>query len=239
MDKGFPLVTHNSFDDYIEKKELEKSKLNEKSEVINETFTECQKLLDRDILPELMNSKKFVEEIFPYINLYTSFNLYKLGWRMQFGKSKQWAGLCSVQAHEELLTSKSKNRNIYISIDFTKHDANWKQNFKDVMLHEMAHAVIFEIFYFSDQLKTIILLEKDPLHNASKGHGRFWDIVCGALTNQEGCPRFYKNANLEESFKNFKYICYNCENKKFGNNPKFATRCSICGKAIIVEKNDE
>jgi hypothetical protein len=104
----------------------------------------------------------------------------------------------------------------------------------------MAHAVIFEIFYFSsDPFRKLILLEKDPYHSSSKGHGKFWEIVCGALTGQESCDMFYKNAMFEEEFKKYKYVCMNCDNKKYSNDQRFATRCSVCGKAITIEKNNE
>lgn len=242
MERNFNMITSaaSSLEDYLDRYEKSKEPIREKGEVIDETFSESQKLLNRDILPELLKSKQFVDVIYPYMDFALKFNLYELGWRMQFGKSKQWAGLCSAEEHKQIKAAKSKNRNIYLSIDFTKHDANWKQNFKDVMLHEMAHAVIFEIFYFTDNIaKKIAFNENDPYHKATKGHGKFWEIVCGALTGKEGCERFYKNASLEEQFKTYRYVCLNCENKKYSNSPNFASRCSVCGKAVIIEKNNE
>jgi hypothetical protein len=228
-----------SFDEYVDSHvESQPKEKNEKAEVIERTISEARDMLDVDLMPILFKNEEVRKHILPYASNYKHLNLYKLGWRMQFGSSKQWAGLCSIEEHEKVLKGQSKNRNIYISIQFTKYDQNWKDNFKDTMLHEMAHAVIFEIFYYSDPMNQYALIQKDPSHLALKGHGTFWNYVCSVLTGKEGCARYYENAKFEEKFENYKYVCFNCDHEKFGGSSMFASRCERCGKAVIIEKNE-
>ena len=234
-----PKNAYSSFDELVDRfVEAQPKEANEKAEIIERTLNEGRDMLDVDLMPLLFKSEDVKKHILPYASTYPHMNLYKLGWRMQFGSSKQWAGLCSVEEHEKILKGQSKNRNIYISIQFTKYDENWKDNFKNTMLHEMAHAVIFEIFYYSNPQNQFALVQKDPSHLPLQGHGTFWNYVCATLTGKEGCARYYENAKYAEEFKNYKYTCSNCDLEKFGGSPIFASRCQRCGKAVIIEKNE-
>ena len=69
------------------------------------------------------------------------------------------------------------------------------------------------------------------------GHGQIWATVCKVL--DANCDMFYRKAKYKESFKEFKYECSNCGQKRYGNNMRFAEICFKCFKAVIVTKNDE
>lgn len=206
---------------------LGEDKIETTPEIIVQTITKGNELINIDYLPKV----KKVRKLKPYLASFQHMNLFEYGWRFQFGSSKEWAGLCSAQPN---VSYKSKNRNIYVSIEFCKHDANWEKNMKDVILHEIAHAIIFELFYF--QGKSYELARLDDLHKISNGHGIIWKEVCKAISNKE-CPVFYLNANLKESFKNYKYSCPRCYHVGYGDSPFFTSECSNCGASIIVEKN--
>jgi hypothetical protein len=84
--------------------------------------------------------------------------------------------------------------------------------------------------------------EIDPMHfvNTSEqpiGHGQIWATVCKVL--DANCDMFYRKAKYKESFKEFKYECSNCGQKRYGNNMRFAEICFKCFKAVIVTKNDK
>ena len=81
-------------------------------EIIDWTITKGRELLDTDILQDIL--KNVDAKWKPYFMTYQTFNLYKLGWRLQFGSSRQWAGLCSWKDET--------TKNIYISIQFVKNE---------------------------------------------------------------------------------------------------------------------
>ena len=213
-----------SFDDFMsdfaqpEKKAL--------AENVGETFDAGHELVSVDYYGKIKN----IEAIKPFLENIKEMNLYNRGWRFQFGTSKSWAGLCD--ASEDQI-SKSKNKNIFISIDFVKHDANWMKEMEGVILHEIAHAIVFEIFHFG-KVSGINLI--DPEHNKTKGHGKIWSSICGSIKGSEGgCSRFYSDSNFKESFKNYKYDCFACGHKEYGDFNNFAVKCSKCGKSVLTE----
>jgi predicted SprT family Zn-dependent metalloprotease len=157
-------------------------------------------------------------------------NIYKHGWRFQFGKSREWAGLCS---EEETTIAKAKDKNIYVSIDFVKHDKNWKENMTQTIHHEISHAIVRTIFSgaFAFELYRI-----DEYHRVTKGHGKIWQLVCKKIFGSE-CSMYYNNANFGDSFKPYFYDCGKCENIEYGASPSFVTNCTKCGNAIIVQQN--
>jgi len=174
------------------------------------------------------------------LSKYKEFNLYKLGWRIQFGLSKKWVGLCSVKEYEKMGVGKeSKNRNLYLSSQFHKYDKNWKTNIKETVHHEMAHAVVRELFYFSDDTFGIWsrFSEIDPLNEQTEGHGKIWEMICNTILEGGGCSRYAEGLDLEVQFKDWKYECFNCGTKKFGNRSNFATKCISCGKSVLIQKN--
>lgn len=221
-----------SFEDFEE----DYDKNDEVQKEVTDTINLARRLLDYDYLPKI---KKYIfqnsrySDYLPYFSKFNSLNLFKLGWRFQYGTSKEWAGLCSIEDTEIMVSKKS--RNLYVSIDFVKHDESWMQNATDTILHEIAHAVVFEVFYFSGGWFALDSI--DPQDKLTGGHGRTWDMVCSAISGGKVCEMYYKNANLKESFKLYKYECYNCGNIQYGNSINFATRCSKCYKPIIVQKN--
>jgi len=203
---------------------------------VTQTIALAQRLLEVDYLPKI---KKYIlsnERYTEYLKYFANFkhlNLFKYGWRFQYGTSKEWAGLCSAQETSIMVSKKS--RNLFVSIDFVKHDENWMQNATDTILHEIAHAIVFEVFYFSGN--SYALEEIDPQNRVTAGHGRTWDMVCSAISNGKVCEMYYKNSKLKESFKMYKYQCFNCGNIQYGNTLNFAEKCSKCFKPVITEKN--
>jgi hypothetical protein len=215
-----------AFDDFVDKFKPEKSKT---PEIVGQTLDLGYKLMNVDYLSDLMTS----DVLTPYLIDEKEMNLHKRGWRFQFGTSKSWAGLCDPRPESVL---KSKNKNILVSIDFTKGDDNWLKNSKDVILHEIAHAIVCEMFYF-DREKTRNLKEVDPEHFKLKGHGKMWETVCNSINKDGKCLRFYDNLKANDFFKRFRYYCVNCQHKEYGDSDNFAKRCIKCFKPIMIEGN--
>lgn len=222
------------FDSYIDEFDnADENKISTTPAIVTETIEVGTTLINKDYLPTIEG----IKDLKPYIGKFKSMNLYDMGWRFQFGSSKQWAGLCasSISADEN---AKSKYRNIFVSIQYTKHDLNWKHNMESVILHEIAHAIVSEIFYFNPQLTNAELNRIDDQHLPTKGHGRIWKEVCHAVSGTEyDCSIMYKNSNLKDSIKNFVYNCPNCEHIGYGNSILFTKRCEKCDKSVIVEPN--
>lgn len=203
--------------------------------VIDETFKYGQELINKDYLPEI----KDVKYIQPYLKGYGAFNLYTMGWRFQFGSSREWAGLCD--PNPTTLAKSIAGKNIYVSIQFVKHDKLWKENMRDTILHEIAHAIVFELFWFRDNLKEggmNDLHRIDDLHKVSKGHGMVWKAVCKALSQGENdCRIHYEKADFAPEFNKYRYDCSFCGHEAYGKTQRFASECEKCGKPIFVEVN--
>lgn len=219
------------FDSFIDEfDKADENKVNTTPAIITETIEVGTKLIDTDYLDKI----KHIEILKPYLVKFKHMNLYQLGWRFQFGSSKQWAGLCSTK---EDSGGKSKDRNIYVSIQYTRHDKNWKENMQSIILHEIAHAIVREIFFFSDS-SYATLNSIDPTNKTTGGHGVIFSEVCHAISGaKHNCGMSYADAQLSESIKNYKYDCPSCEHVAYGNSILFAKRCEKCDKSIIVEPN--
>jgi hypothetical protein len=213
-------------------KALKKPK-DDKEDLINQTLSDARMLLDIDYKEEL---KSLPPNIYDLIKDVPSFNLYNLGWRCHFTTHKTWAGVCVNDDYDEDKISLGKN-NIYLSIDFVRNEKNWDKRYKDVVLHEIAHAIVSA--YFVERLGNQRFSEIDPMHYSTQGHGVIWKAVCSAINPSGDCDQFYRNAILAEEHKNYVYVCANCGNKKYGNSPTFAKVCNKCYKSIFVEKNNE
>jgi hypothetical protein len=192
-------------------------------------------LLNQDLQSKLLSSK-VPSNLHKYFIAFDKINLYDDGWRFSYGKSKQWAGLCASHGLEQDRGKKT----LYLSVDFVKHDELFSQHFEEVVYHEMAHAVVSE--YIESKIGRGAMQELDPLHYVNTpeqpiGHGNIWKSICPALDSN--CEMFYAKAKYKESFKNFKYECGNCGQKKYGNSRNFAEICFRCFKAVIVTKNEE
>jgi hypothetical protein len=181
--------------------------------------------LDTDILQDIL--KNVDAKWKPYFMTYQTFNLYKLGWRLQFGSSRQWAGLCSWKDET--------TKNIYISIQFVKHDKNWQQNAIDTIQHEIAHACVTEGIILKVGQAAFKMI--DPMYVANTGHGDSWKSICQAINIKGDCSVFYSNSDLKPSFRPFKYECVNCKDKGYGNKRGFTSNCFKCFKPVLVTKN--
>jgi predicted SprT family Zn-dependent metalloprotease len=216
------------FDDFIDDFN-EPEKIDATPAIVSETIAFGNELIKQDFLPKLMRIKILEKYIVGLKHL----NLYKLGWRFQFGTSKEWAGLCSA---EESNINKSKDRNVYVSIDFVKHEKNWQKNMSETVHHELAHAIVFEIFYFAGLHRELLLL--DPSHQLTQGHGLIWGEVCKNLFG-DTCNMYYMDAKFDEKFKKYRYECVNCDHIEFSNNKGFTEYCTKCGKPVFVQVNHE
>lgn len=219
-----------SFDDFVagfgEQQEKQKAKVTPNE--ISETFSLGQELINKDYLPTISKIKLLKL----YLTAFKELNLYKLNWRFNFGSSKSWAGLCSED--ENRIEDSKIGKNIYVSIQFVKHDHNWKQNMTDTIYHEISHALLMVIF----SGKESELHKIDDLNKASKGHGILWKAVCKSLCGHE-CRIAYENMDLKESFKDYKYNCTFCGHEGFGDYLNFTDTCSECDKSIITQSNTE
>lgn len=195
-------------------------------EIIDWTITKGRELLDTDIIQQIL--KNVDSKWKPYFMTYQKFNLYKLGWRLQFGSSRQWAGLCSWDG--------KTSKNIYISIEFVKHDKNWQQNAIDTILHEIAHACVTEGIISKVGQSAFKMI--DPMYAANTGHGESWKSICQAINPEGDCSVFYTKSDMKPSFRPFKYECANCRDKGYGNKWGFTSTCFKCFKPVIVTKNN-
>jgi predicted SprT family Zn-dependent metalloprotease len=209
-------------DPFDEKKEVTK-------ENVAETMRIGTEMLDSDLLPTL----KKVKWLKKWIKSYKTFNLHDLGWRFNFGTSKEWAGLCSSQVSKH---AKARSQNIYVSIDYVEHDRNWMDNMKDTILHEMAHAVIQELSINVVGFR-LAHLAYDDQHNMTQGHGILWSEVCAKISGNH-CPVFYKNSNMAEEFKNWKAECMFCDTKIYDDHrTNLPSSCPKCKTQMIIEQN--
>jgi len=216
-----------AFDDFVQGFNEPKKQV---PEIVGKTLDMGLAMIKNDYLPMLMKSdfKEYVKEE-------KEMNLYKRGWRFQFGASRSWAGLCSPVPTNVL---KSKNKNILVSIDFVKGDDNWKDNCKDVILHEISHAIVDEIFLLENSKFTTSELKKlDPAHFLKAGHGDMFTLVCKSINEEGVCSQFYENANKNKFFKPYMYSCVNCGNKEYGNTKSFVQKCSKCLMPVMIEGN--
>ena len=218
-----------SFDSDIENFHKDKERVNTTPAIVTETFEYGNSLVNTDYLGKLIE----IELIRKYVLNYKSMNLYERGWRFNFGTSRQWAGLCSKSA--DIIGKSSANKNIYVSIEFVKHDAAWKENMRQTILHEISHAIVMEIFSF-DTKNAGVLHDIDDLHKASSGHGVVWKSVCKALSGSD-CRIMYEKGQFKESFKKYMYDCSSCGNVGYGDYPRFTSNCSQCNKPVLVEAN--
>jgi len=219
-----------SFDDFVNKVSQPEKK---EEPIVKETIELGIRLTGKDFIEPIKKIKK-LKKILEKVD---SMNLYKRGWRFQFGKSREWAGLCSA-APSSVYKSK-EGKNLFVSIDVVKGDDNWKDNMKSTIYHEIAHAIVREIFYYPESPSTILTLDKiDSDHIPSKGHGEIWRLVCAAIVEKGVvCTQYYKPIVENNYFKKFRYICSDCGNKGYGNSKFFAARCSKCQKKILVVTN--
>lgn len=158
-----------------------------------------------------------------------SCNLFKRGWKFQFGTSMQWAGLCDSSPNQ--FGGKSKDKNIYVSIDFVKHETNWSTKMKEVILHEIAHAIVVEMF--KGNYDTLISIDYE--HVTTNGHGKIWKEVCKVISGND-CPTFYQDAKFKKSALPYTYECTNCGYVGHGSFQSFTNICEKCLSPVFVIK---
>jgi|LakMenEpi03Aug12_release.lakeMendotaPanAssembly.Ray.scaffolds.fasta_scaffold01602_2 predicted SprT family Zn-dependent metalloprotease len=217
-----------AFDDFMKKMQPVKKAT---PQIVEQTFDAGQKLINVDYFDKI----KDIQDLKPFLLKQTSMNVFKRGWRFQFGTSKSWAGLCNPRSEEVL---KSKNKNIMISIDFVKGDDKWNENMTDVILHEIAHAIVFEIFYFDGEGTIGGLMQLDPEHfdKEKPGHGKMWKQVASALQGKQAST-FYINSQTNKYFLDYTYNCVNCGFKGFGATANFVSKCQKCLKPVFIQQN--
>ena len=245
-----------SISQIIEEEEFERNKYTHRERKNAELFTNAiemlQKLLQVDYKKILLegSATKYLER---YLSKFKHLNLYKLGWRGTIGVSKQWAGICSVDSAEIEEEDKKTKRKIKISYNYIVGDDNFSNFMEDTILHEIAHAITFEIFYLNDfdipydQLKfykpeDVSKFQHphemiDPQHFETKGHGVTWANICNTLTGGYICDMYYRMKLKNEQMSNYMYKCISCNHEGFGDNPRFANKCANCGTAVLIQKN--
>ena len=226
---------YGSFEDMVGSfKSKAPNLVEQKKELIDLTLSTGRAKVDTDFKEDLM--KNTPKELHKYWIGASHINLYKYGWRLQFTTSREFAGLCSGEDFGVVQKGNlSKDRNLYISINFVKSDANWKNHYLDTILHECAHAIVREMIIMKIGYESF--LQIDPMHKMTEGHGLIWEQVCQAINPNGSCGRFYTNAILETSFNEYKYECTYCEHEGFGNKKNFASNCHKCFKPVLIEKN--
>jgi len=225
LDGGMIGDGFGSLDSFIGKAQ-EKDNISKDAKYSLEVIERARKILDQDYLPMILSS--IAPKYRVYFQNLKKANLYEQGWRFKFGESREWAGLC---AYNGLVFDKGKT--LYLSINFVKGDANWLDNEKDTILHEMAHAMVDEYII----TKIFNFESLDPLHTPTQGHGEAWEAVCKSINPDGNCGKFYTNAKLKDSFLPYKYECGFCKVKKYGKRPNFTDVCYNCLNPVVVTKN--
>jgi len=90
-----------AFDDFMKKMQPVKKTT---PEIVEKTFDAGNQLINVDYFDKI----KDIKDLKPFLLKQTSMNIFKRGWRFQFGTSKSWAGLCDPR-NEGVLKSKNKN----------------------------------------------------------------------------------------------------------------------------------
>ena len=246
-----------SISDIIEEKEFQENRYTQRQlknkELYAQAINMLQKLLQVDYKKILLegDATKYLGR---YLDKYKHLNLYKLGWRGTIGVSKEWAGICSVDSAKiESEKAKKTKREISISYNFVVGDDNFGTFMEDTILHEIAHAIVFEVFYLNefeipyDQLKFYKPEDAfrfdhphqmiDPQHFETQGHGVTWANICNTLTGGYICDIFYRMMIKNEQMSNYMYKCINCNHEGFGDNSRFAIKCANCGTPVLIQKN--
>jgi predicted SprT family Zn-dependent metalloprotease len=246
-----------SISDIIEERQYEENRYTQRElknkELFANAFSTLKSLMNIDYKEVLLQGQatKYLER---YLSKFKHLNLYKLGWRGTIGVSKQWAGLCSIDANSyDIEKLKKAERLIKISYNFIVGDDNFGNFMEDVIMHEIAHAIVFEIFYLNefeipfDQLKFYKPEDVskfshphemiDPQHFQTKGHGVSWANICNTLTGGYICDMYYRMQLNNEQMSNYMYKCINCNHEGFGDNPRFANKCANCGTAVLIQKH--
>ena len=223
-----------AFEDFISKLESKGIEAEKpRFEIVDKTMDLALSVVSTDFITQIKRIPK-LKKILANVD---EMNLYKRGWRFQFGTSREWAGLCS--SVESSVYKSKVNKNLFVSIEVVKGDDNWKDNMKSTIYHEVAHAIVKEIFSYSDSPSNIGVLSKiDSDHFPSKGHGDIWRAVCKSIiVKGSECKTYYANMSKNDFFMKFRYICNICLNKGYGDSISFAERCSKCSAKIVVQSN--
>ncbi len=124
-------------------------------------------------------------------------NLALVGWKFEFNTRKRAAGLCS-----------KREKTIYVSKWLFDQNPHKSLEFENVLRHELAHALDFEIRGTSD-------------------HGRVWKLIARqVLCTAERCFTS-EQIGVTETTK-YTLICDNCGKRQPRH--KAMTRHSACGK---------
>lgn len=221
----------------------EQDKIN--AQKLANAIKKMQELINIDYKPVILADTEN-KKLHRYVEKVRHLNLYKLGWRANVGTSKAWAGIC-------MYGGKQAKREILLSYNFIVGDDDFGENLEDVMLHEIAHAIVSELFILNpfdlpldklkpSRIKDLSLYETpldiiDQTHSKSGGHGIMWAAVCESISKGFICDMFYRLAENNELMKDYKYKCIRCSNEEYGNSPIFASKCSKCGTPVLVMKN--
>lgn len=235
------------------KEEIEQNQPNEREQRNAERFLivtkRAEELLNKDYLPILKDSQQ-TKYLSKYFEKYKSLNLYKLGWRFTINTDKESVGLCE---YNKTLDKSKQKRNLYISYRFIIGDDNFINEMDSVILHEISHAIVAEIFFLNEfELDTTQIREVDlkgsvaqtnpfdlidPQHIETKGHGVTWANVCIALTGGYICRMFYEYAIYNEQINPYMYKCIKCDTEDFGSNRNFAKVCKKCSTPVFIVKH--
>jgi GNAT superfamily N-acetyltransferase len=217
-----------------------------KAEKLGSAIKIMQDLLNVDYKPIIMADQEN-KKLHRYVEKYKHLNLYKLGWRANVGRSKSWAGVCYGNDINKV------KKLISISYDFIVGDDAFAENLADVMLHEISHAIVDELFILNDfdlpleklkpsRIKDLSLYKQridiiDQTHSKSGGHGIMWAAVCESISKGFICDVFYRLAEKNELMLDYMYKCIRCDHEEFGRTPNFAQKCSKCQTPVLIIKN--
>lgn len=195
----------------------------EQPEIIKKTMSYGIDAVNTDWMPFLLESEE-LKEYHSYIRSKGTMNIYERGYRFEFARSRQNAGVCFGGV----------DTRIAISIDFIKGDNNWEHiNMRDTIRHEIAHAIV-NILFKNSMLFNID--EIDPKHKITQGHGDLFFKVCRAINKDGNCNQHVANMEKNKFFKLYKGKCRKCGYENYSDESK-PGQCTVCKSVVSYVKN--
>jgi predicted SprT family Zn-dependent metalloprotease len=134
-------------------------------------------------------------------------NLKERGWTFEFSKAKTYAGWCS-----------NRKKTISVSKHLLEQNLNQPAEWEEVVRHELAHALDFEIRGKSDHLK------------------EWKNIARQVLSTAERC---YDSDVIVDNKAKYTIVCDNCGTTQQGNRRTKRVACGHCCKKHNDGKWDE
>ncbi|MEM2138663.1 MAG: hypothetical protein QXM96_00755 [Candidatus Woesearchaeota archaeon] len=191
-------------------------------------LSEIEKVLNIDFFPILSKNEK-LKNLIP--NDVNKIILKRLGYKPRIFFEKT-----SVIAQCEFNIKSQKQRFIKFNFYFIKNDNNFDKNMKDIISHEISHALCEAIFFDFNKFNIETIFNKDPEYYLKQGHGSYFFEICKTINKDGICNITYKDYSQNLYDTMYVYNCVNCGyNGTLFYYSKFQ-KCEKCNKAVLLTK---